>query len=109
MPAISSSYERLAAVYPGLRIVAGPPRTGEGWTTAQELARGGRAVEDFITRATDHVAHDPARPPRPDVAATLALHRYLWPACLLFTVPWFLRGRVPRLPVGDVSFHRAGG
>lgn len=109
MPAISSSYERLAAVYPGLRIVAGPPRTGDGWTTAQELARGGRAVEDFVARATDHVAHDPARPPRPDVAATLALHRYLWPACLLFTVPWFLRGRVPRLPVGDVSFHRAGG
>lgn len=109
MPAISSSYERLAEVYPGLRITAGPPRTGSGWTTAQELARGGRAVEEFVARDTDHTAYDHARPPRPDVAATLALHRYLWPAYLLFTVPWFLRGRVPRLPVGDVSFHRAGG
>jgi len=109
MPVITSSYARLSAVYPGLRIAAAPPRTGGGWTTAAELAGGGRAVDAFVARDTDQVTYDHGRPPRPDVAATLALHRYLWPACLLFTVPWFLHRRVPRLPVGDVSFHRASG
>lgn len=46
---------------------------------------------------------------RPDVVASFGLHRYAWPACLLVTVPWFLDRRVPRLPVGNVSFQRALG
>jgi hypothetical protein len=109
MPATTASYSRLSAVYPDLRISAGPPRGGTGWTTAEELAGGGRALAAFVARDTARLTRDHGRPPRPDVAATLALHRYLWPACLLFTVPWFLHRRVPRLPVGDVSFHRSTG
>jgi FhuF 2Fe-2S C-terminal domain len=109
MPATSASYARLSAVFPGLRITAAPPRSGTGWSTTEQLARGGRALDAFVARDTAQVTHEHGRPPRPDVAATLALHRYLWPACLLFTVPWFLHRRVPRLPVADVSFHRATG
>jgi len=109
MPAITASYARLSEIHPGLRITAAPPRSGTGWTTTQELTRGGRALEAFVARDTSQVTSDHGRPPRPDVAATLALHRYLWPACLLFTVPWFLHRRVPRLRVADVSFHRATG
>ncbi|MFJ2958359.1 (2Fe-2S)-binding protein [Streptomyces sp. NPDC087270] len=109
MPATSASYARLSAVFPQLRITAAPPPSGAGWIGAGELAAGGAALDAFVTNATAESARKRERPPRPDVAATLALHRYLWPACLLFTVPWFLHGRVPRLPVGDVAFHPATG
>lgn len=110
MPATcSSSYERLSAAFPGLRITAGLPPRGAGWVSAAELARGGPALAAFLAGDADRIEDEHGRAPRPDVAAGLALHRYLWPACLLFTVPWFLEGRVPRLPVGDVAFHPATG
>lgn len=41
--------------------------------------------------------------------AGFGLHRYAWPACLLFTVPWLLARRVPRLPADRVAFHRTRG
>lgn len=110
MPATcSSSYERLSAAFPGLRITAGVPPRGAGWVSAAELARGGPALAAFIAGDADRIEGEHGRAPRPDVAAGLALHRYLWPACLLFTVPWFLHRRVPRLPVEDVAFHPASG
>jgi hypothetical protein len=110
MPATcSSSYARLSAAFPGLRVAAGPPPRGAGWVTAADLARGGPELAAFLAGDADRIAGEHGRPPRPDVAAGLALHRYLWPACLLFTVPWFLHRRVPRLPVGDVAFHPATG
>ncbi|HEY5835204.1 (2Fe-2S)-binding protein [Streptomyces sp.] len=109
MPVISSSYTRLTAVHPALRVTVAAPRSGGGWVAAHDLARGGAAVDAFVAWDAAQVVRDHGRPPRSDVAATLGLHRYLWPACLLFTVPWFLRRRVPRLPVTDVSFHRAAG
>lgn len=62
-----------------------------------------------MARETDRLTREHGRAPRPDVAATLALHRYLWPACLLFTAPWFLRRRVPLLPVTAVAAHPATG
>ncbi|WP_405589209.1 (2Fe-2S)-binding protein [Streptomyces sp. NBC_01190] len=109
MPVITSCYARVTAVHPGLVVSAADPRTGAGWTTAGELAEGGPRTAAFVARETARMAGEYGRAPRPDVAATLALHRYLWPACLLFTAPWFLRRRVPRLPVGDVSAHAASG
>lgn len=109
MPATSSSYARLAAVLPGLRVAAAAPRSGAGWVGAHELAAGGSAADAFSDGIAAEVTRDHGRRPRPDVAAALALHRYAWPACLLFTVPWFLDRRVPRLPLTEVSFHRTAG
>lgn len=109
MPAISSSYARLTAVHPALCVTNAAPRSDGGWTAVSDLAAGGRTVADFVAREAERLTARYGRRPRPDVAATLALHRYLWPACLLFTVPWFLRHRVPRLPPGAVSVHRASG
>lgn len=113
----ASSYARLSEVFPGLRVSSASTARGAGWVTAAELARGGAGVDAYVERSmaafaaggTGRAAGTRARPPRPDVAAALALHRYLWPACLLFTVPWFLQRRVPRLPVGRVAFHPATG
>ncbi|WP_327288195.1 (2Fe-2S)-binding protein [Streptomyces sp. NBC_01198] len=109
MPVTSPAYARLAAVYPGLRVTEGAPRSDAGWTASAELAAGGAFLDAFAGRDAEQITREYGRPPRPDVAAALALHRYAWPACLLFTVPWFLHRRVPRLPVADVSFHRASG
>ncbi|SEG11192.1 FhuF 2Fe-2S C-terminal domain-containing protein [Actinacidiphila yanglinensis] len=109
MLATSASYARLSAVFPDLRVTTAPPPSGTGWIGARDLAEGGAALAAYVTNTTAELTGDRGRPPRPDVAATLALHRYLWPACLLFTVPWFLHGRVPRLPVDDVAFHPATG
>src|SRR5690242_8010647 len=109
MPVTTPAYARLAAVFPGLRVTEGEPRSGAGWVTAEQLAAGGAALDAFAGWDAEQIARDHGRTPRPDVAAGLALHRYLWPACLLFTVPWFLHRQVPRLPVDDVAFHPATG
>lgn len=109
MPVTSPAYARLAAVHPGLRVTEGEPRSDAGWVTARQLAAGGPALDALTGRDAEQIALEYGSAPRPDVAAALALHRYAWPACLLFTVPWFLHRRVPRLPVADVSFHRASG
>ncbi|CAG6396698.1 (2Fe-2S)-binding protein [Streptomyces cocklensis] len=109
MPVTTPAYARLSAAFPGLRVTEGEPRSGAGWVSAEQLAAGGTVLDAFAGWDAEQIARDHGRAPRPDVAAALALHRYAWPACLLFTVPWFLHRRVPRLPVADVSFHRASG
>ncbi|MFF7196918.1 (2Fe-2S)-binding protein [Streptomyces sp. NPDC008079] len=111
---LTMAYDRLTQVFPGLVVteatdVTQPLPHGPGWVGARELADGGAAADALTDTVAAQVTADHGRRPRPDVAAALALHRYAWPACLLFTVPWFLSRRVPRLAVTDVSFHRAAG
>jgi hypothetical protein len=77
--------------------------------TAASLAADGPALEAFLAQDDAQVLRDHGTRARPDVVASFGLHRYAWPACLLFTVPWFLHGRVPHLPVGAVSVHGASG
>ncbi|WP_282695639.1 (2Fe-2S)-binding protein [Streptomyces sp. CC208A] len=110
---VAAAYARLAEVFPGLRAEetaggARPPQ-GAGWVRAEELAAGGAALDAFLAWDNTQVLRDHGRQARPDVVASFGLHRYAWPACLLVTVPWFLDRRVPRLPVGAVSFQRALG
>ncbi|MFF8828108.1 (2Fe-2S)-binding protein [Streptomyces sp. NPDC015131] len=110
---VTEAYERLAEVFPGLRVrelADGEqvPR-GSGWVGADELAAGGAALDAFLSWDDAQVLRDYGRHARPDVVASFGLHRYAWPACLLITVPWFLHRRVPRLPVGAVAFQRALG
>ncbi|MGP3951871.1 (2Fe-2S)-binding protein [Streptomyces sp. 7N604] len=114
VPALASSpvaaaYARLAEVFPGLRVTEEPPRFGGGWVAATELAAGGPALDTFLAWDNAQVLRDYRQQARPDVIASFGLHRYAWPACLLITVPWFLLRRVPRIPVGQVSFQRTLG
>ncbi|QES47551.1 iron-sulfur protein [Streptomyces venezuelae] len=107
---VADAYARLAEAYPGLRVTEldvheSAPR-GAGWVGADELAAGGAALDAFLDWDAAQVLRDYGEPGRPDVVAGFGLHRYAWPACLLFTVPWFLHRRVPRLPAARVSFHR---
>lgn len=121
MPVLTSSatsplapaYARLTTAFPGLTVTE--PGAGEplpeagGWVTAASLAAGGAALDAFLAWDDAQVLRDYGTKARPDVVASFALHRYAWPACLLFTVPWLLERRVPRLPVTAVSYHRTAG
>ncbi|MFI6550263.1 (2Fe-2S)-binding protein [Streptomyces prunicolor] len=108
--AVADAYARLTEVIPGLGITEltseQPIPTGGGWVSAAALAEGGTGLEAFLARDDAQVLRDHGRRGRPDVIATFGLHRYAWPVVLLFTVPWFLHRRVPRLPVTHVSYDR---
>ncbi|MFE3516479.1 (2Fe-2S)-binding protein [Streptomyces sp. NPDC059166] len=110
---LTAAYERLAEVFPGLRadVLVGDAEapTGGGWVGAADLAAGGAALEEFLAWDDEQVLRDYGTRARPDVVASFGLHRYAWPACLLVTLPWFTHRRVPRIPVGDVFFHRGLG
>lgn len=110
---VAAAYARLAEAYGGLRVTGlaahEPSPRGVGWVGADELAAGGAALEAYLAWDEAQVLRDYGRAARPDVVATFGLHRYAWPACLLFTAPWFLERRVPSLPPGAVSFHRTHG
>ncbi|GHJ41066.1 (2Fe-2S)-binding protein [Streptomyces sp. TS71-3] len=110
---VSDAYARLTAAFPSFRVTEldpGGPLPADGdWVPADGLAADGAALDAYLEWNGEQVLRDHGRQARPDVVATFGLHRYAWPACLLFTVPWFLHRRVPRLPVADVSFHRSQG
>ncbi|MGW6597658.1 (2Fe-2S)-binding protein [Streptomyces sp. NPDC055036] len=110
---MTDAYARLAEVFPALSIdqltEGERPPMGGGWVSAADLAAGGAALDTFLAWDEAQVRRDYGQEARPDVIAGFAFHRYAWPACLLITMPWFLRRRVPRLPVEAVSFQRALG
>ncbi|MET8948921.1 (2Fe-2S)-binding protein [Streptomyces sp. NPDC004542] len=110
---LSGAYACLTEAYPGLAVTElGPedpaPRGGD-WVRAASLAKGGAELAGFLAWDEAQVLRDYGQRARPDVVASFGLHRYAWPACLLVTVPWFLRRRVPRLPVTEVAYDRTAG
>ncbi len=108
-----AAYARLTEVLPSLGVTETTAREplpeGPGWVRAAALADGGEALDAFLAWDEEQILRDHGRPGRPDVVAGFGLHRYAWPVCLLFTVPWFLRRRVPRLPVEAVAVQRSQG
>jgi hypothetical protein len=115
---VAPAYRRAAEVMPALRITElteptglteETPRAADGWVRASDLAAGGEALAAFLGAEERRIAAEYGRPARPDVVASFALHRYAWPAGLLFTLPYFLLRRVPWLSPADVSCHRDEG
>ncbi|GAA5034362.1 (2Fe-2S)-binding protein [Streptomyces siamensis] len=110
---LGDAYARLTEVFAGLSVrelsagEAAP--SGEGWVCAAGLAAGGTDLDAFLAWDEEQVTRDYGQRARPDVVAGFGLHRYAWPACLLITVPWFLRRRVPRFAVEDVTYERTLG
>jgi len=109
----AAAYARLAEVLPILRVTEAAPGErlphGGGWVRAAELAEGGEALDSFLAWDDEQMRRDYGKQARPDVIASIGLHRYAWPVCLLVTVPWFLHRRVPRVPVEAVAFDRTAG
>ncbi|NGO12077.1 (2Fe-2S)-binding protein [Streptomyces sp. HC44] len=111
--AVAEAYDRLTEVFPHLGITelgpGEPAPLGGGWVAVDRLAAGGPDLDAFLAWDNAQTLQDYRQQARPDVIASFGLHRYAWPACLLFTVPWFLLRRVPRFPVEHVSFQRTLG
>lgn len=110
---VTDAYARLTEVFPGLSVTElsstdEMPR-GDGWAHAARLAGGGPDLDAFLAFDEEQVLRDYGRKARPDVVASFGLHRYAWPACLLFTVPYFLVRRVPRFPAEHVALQREQG
>ncbi|MCF3962827.1 (2Fe-2S)-binding protein [Streptomyces fuscigenes] len=112
-PSFTDAYARLTEVFPAMRVdvrdPGEPPRTDEGWVTAEALASDPAALEAFLSWDEEQIRRDWSSEARPDVVASTALHRYAWPTCLLVTLPWFLQRRVPRVPASAVSLQRSLG
>ncbi|WP_280722976.1 (2Fe-2S)-binding protein [Kitasatospora sp. MAA4] len=104
----AAAYARFAAVFPALRVHLAPPRSGSGWVPVDRLLADPAVRTRLLAAEADRGLARHGRPLRPDVAAGFWLHHYAWPVCLLFTLPWFLEDRVPRLPVERVSVRRTG-
>jgi hypothetical protein len=116
--AFQDAYDRLAEVVPSLtvtEVAPGAPLPSElpdaepGWALSARFTEDGPVVAELLSQDGARIEEYYGRPPRPDVGATLALHRYAWPVCVLFTVPAFLTRRVPRLTVDDVAVNLAAG
>ncbi|MGK4583922.1 (2Fe-2S)-binding protein [Kitasatospora sp. HPMI-4] len=103
------SYTRLGRAFPGVRVHTGPPRTGHGWLRTADFVQDPDALRKLIAYDAALGLAEYGEPLRPDVAAGFCLHRYNWPVALLFTLPWLLEHRVPRIPVERVSIRRSSG
>jgi hypothetical protein len=95
----TQAYRLLAGTCPALRLAVGAPgpAEGPGWVNGAALAHDERALDGWLEAEAARIAGARGQPVRPDVAASRALHRYLWAACLLVSGPWYLERRVPRL------------
>jgi hypothetical protein len=111
--AATAAYARLTEALPTLTVTELPPGTPlpttDGWIRAADLAGNPTALDTFLAWDDEQVLRDHRQQGRPDVIAGFGLHRYAWPAALLFTAPWFLHRRVPRYSVTDVSYDRTRG
>ncbi|MFF0012017.1 (2Fe-2S)-binding protein [Streptomyces sp. NPDC005374] len=111
--ALSAAYARVTEALPVLTVTELSPATPlpstDGWVTAAALAENGEALDAFLAWDAEQILRDNGKQARPDVIASFGLHRYAWPACLLFTAPWFLHRRVPRYPLTHVSYDRTRG
>ncbi|MER7703758.1 (2Fe-2S)-binding protein [Kitasatospora sp. NPDC097605] len=105
----AGAYRRLGEVLPELRVRWAPPRSGRGWITGAALVADPAALRELVAYDARQGLARYGRALRPDVAAGIALHRFVWPVSLLFTLPWFLERRVPLLAPADVSIRRSSG
>ncbi|MFJ8429860.1 (2Fe-2S)-binding protein [Kitasatospora sp. NPDC094019] len=104
-----AAYRRLGEVLPALRVRCAPPRSGRGWLAGADLVARPAALRELISHDARRALARYGRPLRPDVAAGIGLHRFVWPVALLFTLPWFLERRVPLLVPGDIAVRRRTG
>lgn len=109
-PPFAGAYTAFAQVFPDLRI---HHRTEvpahDGWVTTRQLLADPALRARLVAAEARHGRARFGTAPRADVAAGFWLHRYAWPLCLVFTLPWLLEQRVPLLPVEQLASRRPAG
>ncbi|MEV6750967.1 (2Fe-2S)-binding protein [Streptomyces sp. NPDC051214] len=104
---LAATYRRLTAHCETLAVAVARPDSfaGQGWVTGAELTSHHGAMEAFVAAEAARIRRDHDHTPRPDVAASRALHGYLWSVSLLMSGAWYLERRVPRIRPQDVRVH----
>ncbi|MGF1432094.1 (2Fe-2S)-binding protein [Kitasatospora sp. LaBMicrA B282] len=106
----TAAYRAFAQVFPDLRIhQPAAARPHDGWVPTRRLLADPALRARLIATEARHCRVRYGAAPRPDVAAGFWLHRYSWPLGLLFTLPWFLQGRVPLPAPGQLASRRGPG
>lgn len=104
---LAATYRRLTAHCGTLAVTVGQPGSavGQGWLTGAELTTRQEALRAFVDAEAARIRSGYDHTPRPDVAASRALHGYLWSVSLLMSGAWYLERRVPRIRPEDVRVH----
>ncbi|GHB01410.1 (2Fe-2S)-binding protein [Streptomyces chryseus] len=108
--ALAGTYRHLTRVCASLRVeVARTAHPTAGWTDGARLVAEDARLDGFVTGEALRIEAAHGHTARPDVAASRALHHYLWSVCLLMSGPWYLARRVPRLRPEDVHVELGSG
>ncbi|MFG2333199.1 (2Fe-2S)-binding protein [Streptomyces sp. NPDC048604] len=110
---LTDTYRRVIACCDALdaRIVeAGAPDEPTAlWPDGALLADDQGVLDSFVDASAARITARHGRTPRRDVAASRALHDYLWSVGLLMSGAWYLDRRVPRLAPRDIRVDLATG
>lgn len=111
---LARTYGRLAAACEALNVrVATASDRPEQWQLSgaelTEPAGSRQALDDFVAAEAARIRAGHGHDPRPDVAASRALHDYLWSVSLLMSGAWYLERRVPRIRPREVRVDLATG
>ncbi|WP_329342576.1 (2Fe-2S)-binding protein [Streptomyces sp. NBC_00663] len=105
--ALGDVYRRLADTCEALDVRVA--KAGQAGVTAAELASDRTALDAFVDAETARVHDRYGVRPRPDVAASRALHDYAWTVGMLLGGTWYLERRVPRIRPEDLHLDLTTG
>ncbi|MFE0102042.1 (2Fe-2S)-binding protein [Streptomyces sp. NPDC059009] len=112
---LAATYRRLTELCPALDVTITEPGAAAGPPDRQsrldgaELAHRPDALDAFVAAEARRIEARHDHTPRPDVAASRALHSYLWDICLLMSGAWYLERRVPRIRPAEVRVDLVSG
>jgi hypothetical protein len=117
---LTRTYLRLVASCEALNVrvaTAGTPgsapvarsATPEARFHGAELTQNRETLDAFIDAESARIRERHGHTPRRDVAASRALHDYLWSVSLLMSGAWYLERRVPRIHPREVRLDLATG
>ncbi|MFI0941508.1 (2Fe-2S)-binding protein [Streptomyces sp. NPDC021020] len=106
---LDEAYRQLAeACELDLTVGAPGPADGPDWVDGGRLARDPAALRAWLDDEADRIGAACGKRLPGHVAASRALHGYLWSVGLLISGPWYLQRRVPRLRPEDVRLGPGG-
>ncbi|MGW8887951.1 (2Fe-2S)-binding protein [Streptomyces sp. NPDC055749] len=107
---LAATYRRLTTHCETLRVTIAERRPhSQHGPTAHDLATSPPHLAAFVEAESVRIRSRHDHTPRPDVAASRALHDYLWSVSLLMAGAWYLDRRVPRIHPADVQVDLTGG
>ncbi|MEW2080217.1 (2Fe-2S)-binding protein [Streptomyces sp. NPDC005283] len=108
---LASTYRGLTALCEALSVDVVSPSSpaAQGWADGAELAERPEFLDAFLDAEARRIQERHGHTARRDVAASRALHDYLWSVCLLMSGPWYLERRVPRIRPRDVRISLTTG